>query len=649
MEKILRQQLDILKRIEDIAKQDRVIQAAQLYEGSRIKANDDVLVDRLNDLNKTMGNISDSVIKTTGQGLNSNFLRLTENVKKSSIDLSRILDRESRKTKAPEGIISSSVKSTLLKMKDFFSFRGFLDQTGIAKREGSGWLSRKMDSIEEQNKVAQARIDSGQLARDESGKWLSRDKSFEEFKKEERKAQALRTRAENLKSKIETKYGDRLDPEQIENTQLGKELRKVAEELSKLRIDWREDQEDNEDYQEEQSVTLKNIEKNTKQEAPNVPTAPPNNIRLTKAPNATSISEASGSGWDKFLGGVTRGITTLMNSIKSIGRGIGEGIGGIFSGILNGIADGLKALANPRVFIGVGALLGMSSAVWIVSDAFQKFARIEWDDVSKGFTVLAGLGLVAAVMGAAAPILLVGAGVIAALGVALVPVAFAMDLASGAMDKFAMAISKLAGIDSEGLSKIGPALLSIAGGLIAFSGASAIAGLTNLVNGLFSVISGQDTPVDQLEKMAGYGDGLQKAGSGLKSISSGMEGFNKIEPETMDLINKFPWLKATMFAAAGGRMQVIGPNGDGVKIGAEEKTIDLPSTPKPQSADLLYGKSAEVKQSETIMKSNNSTNVVNAPTTISKTTQNSISRSTSRNTESAVTKFIAGRYTPVTI
>jgi len=648
MENILRQQLNVLKSLESIAKQDRLLQAAQLYEGSKIKADDDILVEKLGQLNDTMDQVANALSSKTGDSINSQIINLGKSIKQSSVNLNSILTQELSRTKTPTGI-SDTIRAGADKVKDFFSIRGFLDQTGIAKRGGDSSLSRRADAREEQSKVAQARIDAGELARDERGRFISRPKSFEVFKEQEAKAQDLRARAEKIKEQIRDRYEGRITKSGIDNTKLSKELQDITKQLVKLRGEWAEDNDSDDKTSEKQTEYLRKIEKNlSRDETLRVP-VPLSNApdgRLPNAPSAPAVS-GGGGGWDKFLGGVTRGINTLADALKAIGKGLGNLVGGFFQGLMTGIANGIKAFANPKVFLGVAAMAGIAGAIWVVSDAFQKFAKVEWDDVLKGFTALAGLGVVAAVMGAAAPVLLTGAAVIGALGIALIPVALGLTLASSAIDSFADSLAKLSALDVSGLSRIGPALMSVAAGLVAFSAASVAGGISNLVSGLFSVISGQDTPIDQLQKMSTYGAGLQTAGTGIKSIADGMVQFNKIDSEAMEKVNNFPWLKATLFAKAGGQLQITGPTG-GVIVGDVSDKAEA-FAPQPDAADTIYGKSAEIKQAEMIPMTTGGNNIVNAPTTITKTTQNTIARPNARNNESAVSRFIGARFAPATI
>lgn len=83
------------------------------------------------------------------------------------------------------------------------------------------------------------------------------------------------------------------------------------------------------------------------------------------------------------------------------------------------LAKGLRGLLNPRLLIGAAALIGVAGAISLAADAFEKFSDVNWEDIGKGTTAIAGLGVVAAIAGKFAAPLLIGAVAIGAIGLAL--------------------------------------------------------------------------------------------------------------------------------------------------------------------------------------------------------------------------------------
>lgn len=623
----------------------------------------------LEEQEQSIKKLNDNATAKTGDGLNSNVIKMVEEIKKSNKLLKKQYDAQAVLGKVGDRrefkTIGQRVGGIKDNVKDFFTMRGFLDKTGIVERGTGGIFSEALDAREDRQKYAKERIAAG----DPTVNLFGKKKSQEIFERQRGEQQQLVRDKNKTEGKIAEYRRLNLSESQIAKSPEAAMLKEIAKKFEKVdpsvRVKTEEyEEQETERHEEvisrsdEQSDLLSQIEQNTRdrgQAGPTVQAAenstPAQRARRQTAPNAPETKSAGGGGWDRFLGGVTKGIATLTNALKSIGRGFGDAVGGFFEGILTGIANGLKQLANPKVFLGVAAMLGIAGAVWVVSDAFQKFSSVSWEDVLKGFAALTGLGVLAAVAAAAAPALLIGAGVIAVLGAALIPFAFAMDLAGGAMEKFATAMERLSGIDSMKLAKLGPALAAVSAGLMAFAAANVVAGLSTLVTNLLTL--GQDSPIEQLEKISTYGPGLQKAGTGISSVAAGMKEFNKVDDDTMDVVNDFPWVKATLFAATGGQMKAFAPDGSGVAVGAplEQSPAAKQIAPKlepvvPSDADNIYGKSAEVKGREMQQGNSGNTAMINAPTTINRTSQTSVVKPTSRNSESAVSRFISTRYTP---
>lgn len=109
-------------------------------------------------------------------------------------------------------------------------------------------------------------------------------------------------------------------------------------------------------------------------------------------------------------------------SMKQLSSGIGQSI----KNVLKGIGDGLAAF-KPQALVGAASLVVLSGALWIASKAIQNFASVKWEDVAKAGVTLGGLVVAGLALGAASPMMIVGAVGIAAIGTALIPVAYAME------------------------------------------------------------------------------------------------------------------------------------------------------------------------------------------------------------------------------
>lgn len=133
--------------------------------------------------------------------------------------------------------------------------------------------------------------------------------------------------------------------------------------------------------------------------------------RFVKAPAAAAGGTASIN--PRAAGGTSR----LGRAFSSLGRN------------MNTILKGAVAMAI------------IAGALYIGAKACQEFAKVKWEDMGKAGVALVGLSITAVLVGKAlskaGPELLIGALYLAAFGVALIPVAFALRLAAPAFDAFA--------------------------------------------------------------------------------------------------------------------------------------------------------------------------------------------------------------------
>lgn len=147
MKAILEKQTAILEHVEKNLSQDKLIQLSQVAEQAKL--------DR--DLNKK----DDAMI--------SNLEKLFKEVKDLNKGLSK-RDKELRGKRAEEisgkadkiktyDTLGDKFQAKKEKVKDFFTVRGFLDQTGIAKRGGQGMLSQAADRAEAKKTFIQQQLE----------------------------------------------------------------------------------------------------------------------------------------------------------------------------------------------------------------------------------------------------------------------------------------------------------------------------------------------------------------------------------------------------------------------------------------------------------------------------------------------------------
>ena len=115
---------------------------------------------------------------------------------------------------------------------------------------------------------------------------------------------------------------------------------------------------------------------------------------------------------------------------------------------------------------------------------------------------LTALGVAAAILGGMLPVMLLGSVAIAALGAALIPFAFAAEMAAGAFNMFIGDLIKISLVDGANLILVGAGLAAIGAGLVAMTGGNLLGSLMEGIGSLF----GAKSP---MEKVTDFAKGLQ--------------------------------------------------------------------------------------------------------------------------------------------
>ena len=369
--------------------------------------------------------------------------------------------------------------------------------------------------------------------------------------------------------------------------------------------------------------------------------------------------DSGGGDSSGLMAGIGAGLKSLGGGLGSLGRGLGRGI----QGLLTGIARGIAAFGNPKVLLGAGAMVILSGALYITSKALQEFADVEWESVAKGgvallglagigmllgaagpsmiigagamvilagalwltgealqkfqemdwetigkgMVALGGLGVLGAMAGAAAPLLIAGAAALGLLGGALWAIGEAMQAVGEGFQSMTNGLERLAALDGENLSKVGSGLIDLGAGMAVFGAGQAAAGLGTLVSNLLTI--GQDSPVEQLMKIGSVGDGLVNASVGVRDLAEGMKAFAGVDSDTMDAVGDFPWDEATEFVKAGGIIRMNGATVASASAAADAARLDASSA------------------------SGGGTTVINAPVSNSSNTTQTMPRSPARSQE----------------
>lgn len=147
----------------------------------------------------------------------------------------------------------------------------------------------------------------------------------------------------------------------------------------------------------------------------------------------TDIVKDGFSGLETLLKKAWEGIKTVILDISKVAsqvlQNIGQGIGQTIKSILKGIGDGLSSFKTSALK-GAATLLVLSSALWVSSKALSNFANVKWEDIGKATVTLAGLSAIAMLLGSSSAQMILGAVAIGLLGASLIPAAYALKMFS---------------------------------------------------------------------------------------------------------------------------------------------------------------------------------------------------------------------------
>jgi hypothetical protein len=261
---------------------------------------------------------------------------------------------------------------------------------------------------------------------------------------------------------------------------------------------------------------------------------------------------ASGGEGGGIMAGIGAGLKSLGGGLAGLGKGVGAGI----QGLLTGIAKGVGAFGNANVLKGAAAMIVLGGAVWVMGKALKEFEGLEWETIGKGMVAVAGFGALGALLGLAAGPLALGAVGLGLLGGALWVIGKAMAAVGEGFEAMTSGLERLAQLDGSNLLSVAAGVGALGLAMAAFGAGQAVAGMGQLVGNLLTI--GQDSPVEQLIKIGERGQGVKDAAEGMDKLGVAMQQFGKIDKKSMEAINDFPWVRATAFVAAGGRMSANG-------------------------------------------------------------------------------------------
>jgi len=232
------------------------------------------------------------------------------------------------------------------------------------------------------------------------------------------------------------------------------------------------------------------------------------------AQGAASGAAGAASGGGAMGGGIGKGLAGIGKGVKGLGKGIGKGIGGV----LKGIAKGVAAFGNPKVLMGVlaigglslglmgfGKALNMVKGVGIGSILLLAGALVIFSAAAFGLGMLLGTGIGGVAFAA-------GVLGIAALGVALIPLAYALSLAGPPMEQFSKALKRMSSISPLQITLLGLSLIALSAGFAALT-------VGSLVGGIVGFFTGGNNPLDKLIQLGKHAPALVELAKSFSILS----------------------------------------------------------------------------------------------------------------------------------
>jgi len=237
-----------------------------------------------------------------------------------------------------------------------------------------------------------------------------------------------------------------------------------------------------------------------------------------------------------------------------------------------GLSEGLQAMSKAAVGALVMALVGPALALGLLAIPFLAFMSIPaiGPAIQANFTALAS-GLAAFGNPGTAVYVLIGIGLMALLGAAMIPFAYALSLLSPLLEAFgnivvgvmsaippiiqAVAdgfVTMLGAITPEaiaGLMLLGPALMLASVGMIAFSAAMLVGGLGSFFGGGI---------IDDITELAMIGPQLAIAGEGLAAITTNLSEVTGVVETLSASISTMGSVASPLYNVAGGLYSIAG-------------------------------------------------------------------------------------------
>lgn len=212
-------------------------------------------------------------------------------------------------------------------------------------------------------------------------------------------------------------------------------------------------------------------------------------------------------------------------ALGKLGKSLGAGIGGL----LKGIGGGFKYLGKNfgSIIKGALALGAIGLSLVPAAFAFKEFGDVTWSAVAVGLTVLAGLTVAAAALSLASPAILIGAAAIGVLALAMLPAAKAFEMFAAAINEHVMpALKQFQPIVNDFIDRLVEnfgSMADIVQGFIAGTVdvlVSAFERGAEAIGGLIQTIANEVKEIAKLD-----GDALLKTAAGITAVGGALAAF----------------------------------------------------------------------------------------------------------------------------
>jgi len=301
------------------------------------------------------------------------------------------------------------------------------------------------------------------------------------------------------------------------------------------------------------------------------------------------LQEAGGKIKDFFTGGADKTKEVADKAGEGAGaaadktKGITGKAGDNIKNFLKGLAAGLKAMSDGKVLVGALNLIPTAIGLTLMTAAIPAILALSIPGLGKAFQAnMTGISKGLSALGTALPQIALGAAALALIGVALIPLTYALSLLTPLVEAFgkvilsvfdglATLVTAVADGFVEFLGAItlekAAALWVLSGALVALAAGFGTFALAMGAAGIVSFFAG-DGVLSQLEKLAEMATPLQTVATSLSQMAAGLlgvaEALNQIDEDKLESLNEFAEVSplAAVGNAIGGAIEALFGGGE---------------------------------------------------------------------------------------